>query len=147
MMLDLVLAIGHHVLAFLLAALLAMEFAIIRPGLRRADLPRLSRIDGLYGAVAAAIIVVGIGRVVFGLKGWEYYVFYPVFWAKMAAFAIVGLLSIAPTIRIARWRRAAGTDVVPDEEIRMLRNFLKAEAAVFVLIPIFAAVMARGYYA
>ena len=38
------------------------------------------------------VIVVGIGRVIYGLKSWEYYVYYWAFWAKMAAFAVVGLL-------------------------------------------------------
>jgi putative membrane protein len=148
MMTDLSLAMAHHVLAFLLAAVLAAEFALVRPGLRTADLPLLSRIDGLYGALAMALIVVGIGRVVFGLKGWEYYVYYPVFWAKMAAFAAVGALSVSPTLTIIRWRKAfsAGTETVPEPEITTLRKYLKAEAAFFLLIPILAAMMARGVY-
>ncbi|TIL74004.1 MAG: DUF2214 family protein, partial [Mesorhizobium sp.] len=49
------------------------------------------------------IIVVGIGRVIYGLKGWEFYVYNWVFWAKMAAFVAVGLLSIIPTVRFASW--------------------------------------------
>ena len=93
------------------------------------------------------IILVGIGRVFFGLKGWEYYIYYWAFWAKMAAFAVVGLLSIRPTIRFIAWRKAAAGDpafAVPDTEIRSVRSYLHAEATVFILIPIFAAIMARG---
>ena len=56
------------------------------------------------------IIVVGIGRVFFGLKGWEYYIYYWAFWAKMAAFVAVGLLSIRPTMRFIAWRKAAAGD-------------------------------------
>jgi putative membrane protein len=70
------------------------------------------------------------------------------FWAKMAAFAAVALLSIAPTVRIVAWRRKAKVDPAfrPfEEEVNRVRAFLLAEAAVFVLIPVFAAVMARGY--
>ena len=65
----------------------------------------------------------------------------------MAAFAVVGLLSIRPTMRFIAWRKAAAGDpafAVPDAEIRSVRVYLHAEATVFILIPIFAAIMARG---
>ncbi|MEQ1951209.1 DUF2214 family protein [Mesorhizobium yinganensis] len=142
--LDLVLAIAHHGLAFLLAALLAAELVLVRKGLDARGLPLLGRIDGAYGMAAGLLILIGICRVVFGLKGWEFYVYNPVFWMKMAAFAAVGLLSIPPTLRILRWRRAA-SDPVPDGEVAALRFWLKAEAGFFALILIFAAAMARGF--
>ena len=110
---DLLLAILHHFLVFTLAGMLAAEFVLVRPGLSGASLGVLGRIDGAYGGVAMAIIVVGICRVLFGLKGWEYYVTNHAFWGKMAAFVIVGLLSIRPTMRIIAWRQS-GTGVVPE---------------------------------
>jgi putative membrane protein len=141
---DLVLAIAHHGLAFLLAALLAVELALVRPGLDARSLPLLGRIDGAYGMAAGLLILIGVCRVIFGLKGWEFYVQNPVFWLKMAAFAAVGLLSIPPTMRIVRWRRAASA-AVPEAEIIALRFWLKAEAGSFALILVFAAAMARGF--
>jgi putative membrane protein len=143
-LLDLVLAIVHHFLAFLLAALRAAELVLVRSGLDARGLPLLGRIDGAYGMAAGLLILIGICRVIFGLKGWEFYVYNPVFWMKMAAFAAVGLLSIPPTMRIIRWRRAV-PGVVPDAEVTALRNWLKAEAGFFALILIFAAAMARGF--
>ncbi|TJV70286.1 MAG: DUF2214 family protein, partial [Mesorhizobium sp.] len=62
------------------------------------------------GIIAMLIIVVGIGRVIYGLKGWEFYVYNWVFWAKMAAFVTVGLLSIIPTVRFASWSRQASAN-------------------------------------
>lgn len=146
-MTDLILAIVHHLLAFALAGVVCAEAVLLRPGLDRRGLATLGHIDAMYGGLAALLIVIGIGRVFFGLKGWEFYVYNWVFWAKMAAFAAVGLLSIAPTIRILRWRAAASdvAYVVPEVEILAIRRFVRAEAAVFVLIPVFAAAMARGY--
>lgn len=148
MEIDLHLAMAHHVLAFLLVAVLAMEIALVRPGLAAGGLPFLSRIDAAYGAVAVALIAVGVCRVIYGAKGWDYYSPYPVFWAKMAAFAAVGFLSIPPTIAIARWRRAAGTGVavVPESQIRAVRTYLFAEAGFLVAIPLLAAMMARGTF-
>ena len=60
-------------------------------------------------------------------KGWAYYSVNMFFWAKMAAFAAVALLSIAPTIRIIRWRRALAGDVAfapAAADIANVRRFL-----------------------
>ena len=143
---DLILAILHHLLVFSIAAIIAAELVLVRPGLDRATLGLLGRVDAAYGLLAMLVIIVGAGRVYFGLKSWDYYVFYWVFWAKMAAFVATGLLSIVPTARIARWRKAGGVGdhIVSEAEIASVRPWLKAEAAVFLLIPIFAAMMARG---
>jgi len=144
---DLILAILHHLLILMLAGVLIAEAFIVRPGLSGTNLATLGRLDGMYGGLALAVLVFGFGRVFFGLKGWEYYIYYWAFWAKMAAFAVVGLLSIAPTIRILKWRASAKADagyVVPAAEIAGVRNYIRAEAVAFALIPVFAAIMARG---
>jgi putative membrane protein len=150
MVLDLLLAILHHILVFALAAALAVEFALVRPGLAGRDLRVLAHVDQAYGGLAAAVIAVGVLRVIYGLKGWEFYVYNTSFWAKMAAFAAVGLLSIPPTIRIAAWRRgmqrATGLFVPPDSEIASVRRYIRWQLAIFLLIPVFAAMMARGVY-
>jgi putative membrane protein len=140
---DLVLAILHHLLVFSLAGLLAAELALIRPGLSGPGLGLLGRIDGAYGGVAVAVIVVGVCRVIFGLKGWEYYVANHAFWGKMVAFVIVGLLSIRPTMRILAWRRS-GANVVPDSEVLAVRGWIKGEIFFLALVLVFAAAMARG---
>lgn len=147
-MTDLILAIVHHLLVFSLAAILAAELAMIRPGLGAAGLKRLGMIDLHYGAVAGAILVVGFLRVFYGVKGPGAYLPNPFFWAKIGTFALVGLLSVPPTLRILAWRRQAKTDTgfsLGEVEVRDVRRFLVAEAALFALIPVFAATMARGY--
>ena len=140
---DLLLAILHHFLVFTLAGLIAAELALVRPGLSGPSLNLLGRIDGAYGGVAMAIIIIGVCRVIFGLKGWEYYVGNHAFWGKMAAFVIVGLLSIRPTRRIITWRRS-GADVVPEAEISTVRSWIKGEILFLALVLVFAAAMARG---
>ena len=144
---DLLLAILHHLLAFSLAAILAAEIAIASPGLTGAQLKRLQRIDGYYGALAALLIVVGVLRVIYGGKGPDFYLASHAFWAKMAAFLGVGLLSIPPTVRYIRWGKSAKSDAafsVPAEEVRAVRKWFVAQAVLFASIPLFAAMMARG---
>ena len=145
---DLLFAIGHHVLIFALAALIAFEVGVIRQGLSTKDLLRLGRADMWYGIIATLIIVVGFSRAVFAAKGWTYYSHNHFFWAKIGAFVIVGLLSIRPTLSILAWRRALKADpnFLPGEAaIRTVRRFLWGEVFFFALMPIFAAAMARGY--
>ena len=142
---DLLFAIAHHVLIFALAGVLAFEIGVIRPGMSAADIRRVGRVDLWYGVLAALIVIVGFARANFAAKGWAYYSVNTFFWAKIATFAVVGLLSIVPTVQIIRWRGAVKKDpsFVPD--VTLSRRLLWAEAFLFALIPIFAAAMARGY--
>ena len=147
-MLDLILAILHHLLIFTLAGLLAAELALLRPGLGGANLKVLAAIDAGYGATAGLILVVGFSRVFLGAKGADFYLHNPVFWAKIAAFAAVGLLSIAPTVMILGWRKRARSEAAfapSASQVGAARKVLVLELCVFALIPIFAAAMARGY--
>jgi putative membrane protein len=145
---DLALAIGHHLLIFALAAVLAFEIGAIKPGMTGNDIIRVGKVDIWYGILAALILIVGFTRAVYAAKGWAYYSVNHFFWAKITAFAIVGLLSIQPTIAVIRWRGALKDDpgFAPNaRQIATVRRFLWAEVFFFALIPIFAAAMARGY--
>lgn len=145
---DLILAIAHHLLMFGLLAVLVMELMIVRRPLDRAAVGRLARLDMAYGLAAIGLIAVGTLRVFFGLKGAEFYLTNPFFWAKMAAFVAVGALSAPPTIRILAWRRASegsSTYSPPAGEVAQVARLMHLEATVFLLIPVFAALMARGY--
>ncbi len=145
-MTDLILAIAHHLLVFALVAVMAIEAALVRPGLSTGLLPRLAKIDAGYGALAMTIIAVGIGRVVFGAKGADFYLSNPWFWGKMIAFAAIGILSIGPTLTFTRWRRAASADPAfapPAQAIQRIRRFIIAELALLPIVLACAAAMAR----
>jgi putative membrane protein len=148
MTLDWILASLHHLAIFALAAILAAEMAILTVDIDARGLARLGRIDLGYGVAAAVVVIVGVARVIWGAKGYQYYVENSVFWTKMALFVLVGLLSIPPTVRYVGWGRARRADpgFRPDPaEIARLRRWLWAEAAFFAAIPVAAAAMARGF--
>lgn len=145
---DLLLAVVHHVLIFSIAAILAFELGVVRQGLSAVDIRRVGRADAWYGILAALIIAVGFARAIYAAKGWAYYSVNTFFWAKLIAFGIVGVLSVPPTIAYIRWRSALKKDAAflpAPAAIASARRFLWAEVAIFALIPIFAAAMARGY--
>lgn len=145
-MTDLWLAIAHHLLAFGLVAHVASELSLAKPGLDARGLRRLAGVDAGYGLTAVLVIGVGVARVYWGAKGPAYYLENHWFWAKMTAFGVAGLLSVPPTLAFLRWRRRLKTDdaALPSPaEIERVRRFLLAELVVLLLVPVFAAVMAR----
>ncbi len=147
-MTDLILAIAHHLAVFTLFGVLLAEIVLLRPGIAGDRLRQIGTIDAIYGAAAGLVLVIGVLRVLLGDKGADYYMHNWAFWLKMAAFVVVGLLSVPPTIAILGWRRklAADPGFVPGADIvARLRLCLTGELVAFAFIPAFAAAMARGY--
>jgi putative membrane protein len=145
---DLLLAIVHHLLIFSFTGVLAYEMAMIRPEISSAQILRVARVDIWYGIVAILILAIGLSRAILTAKGWTYYSANYFFWAKIATFILVGLLSIYPTIVIFRWRRDADkfpTSTPCLEDVIRVRRFLRLEALGIAFILVFAAAMARGY--
>ena len=148
MLTDLLLAIAHHLLIFGLAAVLVAEMILVRPQMSTADAAKVARIDIAFGVLAGLILLVGFGRVYFGLKGPDTHWSNIFFHAKLGAFLLVGVLSIWPTVQFIRWRAAIRRDaafIPPPAEVEKARRFIHLELVVFFLIPVFAALMARGY--
>jgi len=144
---NIFLATGHFLAAFAMVAILAVEMTLIRPGITSEQVVRVRRLDGFYGSLIGLILFIGILQVSTGTKGQDFYTDNPVFWLKMAAFALVGILSIPPTIRIYYWwqqARGGAFFSAPEEEVAKVRLFLKLEAAVFATIPGFAVAAASG---
>lgn len=145
---DLILASAHHVAVFTLVALFAAEFVLVRPGLNGPRIKQLASLDAAYGAMAGVVIIIGLLRVFFGSIEESYYWSNHAFWGKMLAFLVMGLLTIPPTLAFRRWLKASDGSLdyaPPAEEIAASRRFIHIQAGVLVLIPIFAAAMARGY--
>lgn len=147
MSLDLILEFIHHVSVFSLVGVLAAEFTLLQTGLSGRRLQILGALDGAYGGLATLIILAGAARGIWGDAGWPFYVMNWTFWTKMVLFVAVGVISIKPTIAIARWRRAGAADssfAIPADGASGLRGYYYAQFAVLAFIPIFAALMARG---
>jgi len=142
-MLDLEFAIGHHLLVFGIFGVLCAELIAVRRGMDQAAVARVAGLDLWYGILAGLILVVGFARASMAAKGWAYYSHNGFFWAKIATFLVIGLLSAPPTIAYVRWKRAGAAPT--DAQVAGVRRFLLAEVVLFALLPAFAAAMARGY--
>ena len=144
---DLLLACLHHLVVFSLVAIPAAELALMRGPLGAVRVAHLARLDAMYGLLAMLILAIGFGRVFWGAKGSAFFLHNPVFWAKIGFFALVGLVSAVPTVRLLRWKKAVQRDagfVVQEPDVASTRRWLTVELALFVPIPLLAAAMARG---
>lgn len=142
-MLDLAAAIAHHLLIFGLFGVLVVELVLVKQGIDQTGVRRVAAVDTWYGVLAVLILVVGFSRAIYAAKGWPYYSHNTFFWAKIGTFVLIGLLSAPPTIAFARWRKSGNTP--SESQIASIRYFLWSEVALFPLLLIFAAAMARGY--
>lgn len=137
----------HHVAAFTLVAALAIEFVLIRSELTLENARKLRFADAVFGASAGVVLVVGFLRVFYFEKGASYYFHSVPFIIKISLFAIIGLLSIPPTIEFLSWKKSLQEGRVPavaPGKLRAIRRIVHWELAGVVLVILCAALMARG---
>lgn len=143
---DLALAIVHHWALLLLLAALAAEFVLLRQPPSPDWVRTLARVDQVYGGSALLLLAAGFARVAWGAKGADFYLDNPVFWAKVAVFVLVGLLSIVPTLRYPRWLRQLRTSgrLPAEAQVDGTRRWVGCQFLLLVILPVLAAMMARG---
>jgi putative membrane protein len=147
-MADLTLTVLHFVLIFALVGVLGAEAGLVHEKMDATQANRVAVLDRSYGIAAGLLLVVGFLRVFYGAKGAAFYLENPIFWAKIAAFALVGALSIPPTIKFIAWQRHARKEPgfrPAAADVRGVRRLIVAQGAMIIVIPVLAALMARGY--
>ena len=136
----------HHIAAFTMTACLVYEFIALRKSISSVEARRIQQVDLWYGISAGVLLVAGLLRVFIFEKGASYYGANPLFWVKMALFALVGILSIYPTIRYIRWGNVTEDKnlELPDDEYKRIRLLLNLEVIGIALILFAAPAMARA---
>ena len=147
MWLDAILAYLHFTAIFVLFSFLVAEIVLFRGPLDPWVVRLLGRLDVWYFGSALVVLATGIARLVFGVKGPEFYLTGWAIYVKVFLFIIVALISVFPTLRYIHWRRMLDHDSswrVPDEERAKVRRILMIEVHIAALIPLVAVIMARG---
>ena len=138
-----------HISAILaLVVFISSEAAICRPEWMNADIVnRLVTVDRIYGIAAMAVLVTGFIRIYWGTKGAAWYWGNWLLHLKLTAFVVVALISIAPTLRFLRWRKAVRADgTLPSaDEVRRTRKLVMLQAHIIPFIPLAAVFLARGF--
>lgn len=147
MILHALVSAGHFIAAFVLVAALVAEWSMLRGRVDGPVIERLLRADLMYGLSAIAVLALGLCRVFFFDKPVVYYLHSVPFWIKLVLFAIVGLLSIAPTFAFFRARSALRADAnyaMPAEDVEMLRRRVSLELSLLAVLVLLASLMAKG---
>ena len=138
-----------HISAILaLVVFITSEAALCRPEWMRPEIvERLVTVDRIYGIAALAVLATGLVRIYFGTKGAGWYWGNWLLHLKLTAFVAVGLLSIAPTLRFLRWRKAlrANGSLPAAEDVRKARKLVMLQAHIIPFIPLAAVFLARGF--
>lgn len=148
MLLSTLLASLHHIAAFTLVACLVFELLTFRQTLSAHETRGIQRIDLWYGVSAVVLLIAGILRVIYGGKGYAFYLGNTLFWVKMALVIIVSIVSIYPTIRYIRWGSIGDGDTLtlPDGEFTRIRSLLRLQVIGILIILLVAPAMARGLW-
>lgn len=142
-----IIAFLHHLAAFTLVAALAAEFVLLRGELAASNARRLQQADMVFGASAGTILVIGLLRVAYFEKGAAYYFHSGPFIAKMSLFALIGLLSVYPTVQFLRWGKAfkrGASPAVAGVTMQRIRTVIQVELALLLPLILCAALMAKG---
>lgn len=140
------LAYLHYVSIIVLGAFLTAELLVCRPGLGPEQVRLLPRLDVVFFAGAILALVTGLLRLFFYAKGVGFYLPNGAFHLKMALYLAIALISVVPTMRFVKWRRALDAGGAPPDAAAVagVRRLIHLELTLFALMPLMAVLMARG---
>lgn len=147
MLTEALLAYVHIAAILAVTVFLTSEAALCRvEWMNPAVVRRLGRVDMLYAIAAVTLLLTGLARTWWGIKGTGWYWSQPLLHLKLTLFVLIGLMSIKPTILFTRWRKrlAASGELPPEAEVRQARRWVMIEAHLLLLVPLAATLLARG---
>ena len=138
-----------HISAFLGWVVFASSQAALcrSEWLNAAAVQRLVRLDGILWIASAAVLLTGLARIYWGVKGSAWYWGNGLLHLKLTLFLVVALLQIGPGRQYRRWQAAlqAGRGLPPEGEIRGARRLVMIATHLVALIPLAAVFLARGF--
>jgi putative membrane protein len=148
MTLEALLAYAHLLAILTMVVFISSEAALCRTDWLNAKVvERLAGVDRIYGIAAGAVLLTGLARTWWGVKGTSWYWSNGLLHLKLALFVAVGLMSIKPTMMFIRWRKELrATGALPDEaQVKQARRWVMIQAHIIALIPLAAVFLARGF--
>jgi putative membrane protein len=147
MTLEAILAYLHFTAILAAVVFISSEAALCRvEWMNERVVERLAKVDRIYGISAMAILLTGIARTWWGIKGTSWYWHQWLLHLKLGLFVAVALMSIKPTLMFIRWKRQLAADgTMPSpEEVTTARRWVMIQAHIIALIPLAAVFLARG---
>ncbi len=132
----------HFLGIIVLSATLVSEHILLSVDTSAHKFKRLAAIDGVFGFSALMVLVAGLLLWFVVGKPSEFYTHNWIFHIKLSLFAVIGCLSVYPTIFFIRNRNSLIEKVVVPKSIVMT---IRTELALLLLVPLCATFMAHGY--
>jgi putative membrane protein len=148
MILEAILAYLHIAAILTLVVFISSEAALCRvEWMNEKVVERLARVDRIYGIAALIVLLTGLARTWWGIKGTAWYWHQPLLHLKLGLFIAVGLMSIKPTRMFRRWNQKlqSGGGLPGADEIKTARRWVMIQAHIIALIPLAAVFLARGF--
>ena len=148
MTLEALLAYAHLLAILAMVVFISSEAALCRAEWMNARVvERLAKVNLIYGIGAAAVLLTGLARIGWGVKGSAWYWHNGLLHLKLALFVAVVLMSIKPTLMFRRWLKQlkAGGTLPAEDEVKAARQWLMWQAHLIALIPLAAVFLARGF--
>jgi putative membrane protein len=148
MTLEAILASLHLVAFLTLVVFMSSQAALCRPEwLNEAVVKRLVKLGALVAVVLLLVLLTGVARVVWGVKGGAWYGGQPLFHVKTTLFLLVVVLAIRPLFIFRRWHAQlqAGAGLPAASEIKAARRWVMGAAHLVPVIAVVAVFWARGW--
>jgi putative membrane protein len=148
MLVPVIIATLHYIAVFLLVGAVFAQMYLLKLPPNADTVRGIARTDIVFGIGAVAILITGFGNAAHA-KGMAYYFHNGAFHLALTLFIVSGLLSIAPTIRYLRWKKAvnAGLPGPSEAEWKAQRKWPHIHLTLFAIIAACMAMMARGVMA
>jgi putative membrane protein len=133
----------HFISIFAIVGSLVSEHLLLKRTLSRKEIARIATIDAVYGIAAVTLLSAGLTLWLGGVgKPTYFYSKNWIFHLKITLFALIGILSIWPTIFFIRNSKGNLDEVieVPASVFMMLR----IELFLLFIIPLLAGLMSHG---
>jgi putative membrane protein len=139
----------HYLAMMFLAAALVAEHLMFTPRPDPAAARKLVAVDLIYGVSLLVVLLTGIGRLFHGGKGIAFYMANGAYHAKFTLFVVMALVWLYPALKFLAWRRAlrvGQTPALENAEARRVLMAIRLQLLILVLLPLLAAMMARGVW-
>ena len=149
MILETLLAALHLLAILTMVVFVSSTAAPCQPQwLNAPALERLARVQLIYVGAMLAVLLSGLARSIWGIKGSEWYWSAPLLHLKLSLLVLLVLLAIKPTLTVRNWRktlRLSGT--LPNaEQVLRTRRSIMGQAHLMALLAVLGVAFARGWW-
>lgn len=131
----------HLIGIFGVVGSLAVEWLLAKSVVKGSTLSLLAKIDGIYG-VSTILVLLGGFVLWFGVgKPAEFYSANPLLYIKLGLFAVIGGLSVYPSVYFFKKRKSTEESI---EVPKILLIFIRLEVILLLIIPLLAVLIADG---